>query len=112
MSNAVNEANRISGLLGLARRAGGVVPGTEAVREAIRAGRARLVLMAQDASPAQSDKVLRTLAGRPAPHASWGSREELGTAVGLAPLSAVAVTNPDLAAEMLEELGVVHGAEA
>jgi ribosomal protein L7Ae-like RNA K-turn-binding protein len=94
--------SRVSGLLGLARRAGGVVAGTEAVREAIRAGEARLVVVASDASPAQSAKTRRTLAGHPVPHVTWGTRAELGGAVGLAPLSAVAVTHPRLAAEMLE----------
>jgi len=88
--------------LGLARRAGGVSAGTEAVREAIRLGQARLVVVATDASPAQSAKVRRTLAGHPVHHVVWGSRSELGAAVGSAPLSAVAVTHPRLAAEMQE----------
>jgi ribosomal protein L7Ae-like RNA K-turn-binding protein len=90
--------------MGLARRAGGVAAGTEAVREAIRAGQARLVVVATDASPAQSAKVRRTIAGHPVPHVSWGSRFELGAAVGLAPLSAIAVTNSRLAIQMLELL--------
>jgi ribosomal protein L7Ae-like RNA K-turn-binding protein len=81
-----------------------VAAGTEAVREAIRAGGARLVVLARDASPAQIAKVRRTLAGHPVHVAAWGSRSELGTAVGLAPLSAVAVTHPRLAAELLEQL--------
>lgn len=116
MSSA--KESRVPGLLGLARRAGGVAPGTEAAREAIRTGAARLVVLASDASPAQSAKVQRTLAGRPAPHAAWGSRAELGAALGLAPLSVVAVTHPGLAAEMLRDLEhgtdvvVVNGVEA
>jgi len=90
--------------LGLARRAGGVAAGTEAVREAIRAGQAGLVVVATDASPTQSAKIRRTLAGHPVHHVSWGSQAELGAAVGLAPLSAVAVTHPRLAVQMLELL--------
>jgi ribosomal protein L7Ae-like RNA K-turn-binding protein len=74
------------------------------VRDALRAGKVRLVLMAEDASPAQSDKVRRTLAGHPAPHASWGTRADLGAAVGLAPLSAVAITHSELAAQLLDVL--------
>jgi ribosomal protein L7Ae-like RNA K-turn-binding protein len=96
--------SRVPGLLGLARRAGGIAAGTEAVREAIRAGKARLVVVATDVSPAQSAKVRRTLAGHPVRNVAWGSRSELGAAVGLAPLSAVAVTHARLAAEMLELL--------
>ncbi|MGE0159266.1 MAG: L7Ae/L30e/S12e/Gadd45 family ribosomal protein [Gemmatimonadales bacterium] len=110
--------SRVTGLLGLARRAGGVAVGTEAAREAIRAGHARLVLVAQDAAPAQSAKMRRTLAGHAVPHAAWGSRGELGAAVGVAPLSAVAVTHAELAAQMLSVLEpraqspVVTGVEA
>lgn len=104
MNDEVMAGSRVPGLLGLARRAGGVAAGTEAVREAIRDGQARLVVVATDASPAQSAKVRRTLAGHPARLVAWGSRSELGAAVGLAPLSAVAVTHSRLAAEMLELL--------
>jgi ribosomal protein L7Ae-like RNA K-turn-binding protein len=91
--------------------------GTDAVREALRAGKARLVLMAEDASPSQSDKVRRTLAGHPAPHASWGRRAELGAALGIPSLSAVAITHPELAAKLLEVLDAAavesaRGAEA
>ena len=81
--------DRVSGLLGLARRAGGVATGTGAVREAIRDGSARLVLIASDASPAQIEKVRRTLAGHPVAHAVCGTRAELGAAVGMASLSTV-----------------------
>ena len=106
----------MSGLLGLARRAGGVVTGTEAVREALRDGKARLVLLAQDASPTQLEKVRRTLAGHPAPHLEWGTREQLGAAVGRESLASVAVTHPELAASMLAAARttdpVVSGAEA
>lgn len=98
------DVSRASGLLGLARRAGGVVVGTEAAREVIRAGDARLVVVARDVSPAQSAKVRRTLAGYPVRQVSWGSKEDLGAAVGLPPVSVVAVTHPRLAAELLEVL--------
>jgi ribosomal protein L7Ae-like RNA K-turn-binding protein len=105
VSEEVTAESRMSGLLGLARRAGGVTAGTEAVREAIRAGQARLVVVAADASPAQSGKIRRTLAGHPVHHVVWGSRVELGAAVGMAPLSAIAVSNSRLATEMMELLG-------
>lgn len=91
-------------LLGLARRAGAVAPGTEGVRRAIRQGEAQLILMAEDASSVQLDKVRTTLHDRAIPQAVLGSRSALGSALGLAPLSAVAVTNVSLAERLLEEL--------
>lgn len=42
--------SRILGILGLARRAGAIAMGTNSVLEAVRKGKARLVLLASDAS--------------------------------------------------------------
>ena len=91
-------------LLGLARRAGGVAPGTEAVRRAIREGEARLILIAGDASSVQVEKVRTTLNDRAIPQVTLGDRNTLGAAVGLAPLTAVAVTNAELANKLAAEL--------
>lgn len=92
-------------LLGLARRAGAVAPGTGAVRQAIRAGEAQLILMAEDASRVQLDKIRTTLHDRAIPQAVLGDRDMLGSAVGRAPLSAVAVTSASFAGRLLEVLG-------
>jgi len=91
-------------LLGLARRAGAVAPGTEAVRRAIREGEAHLILMAGDASSVQMDKIRTTLHEKPIPQVILGDRNTLGAAVGLATLSAVAVTNRSLAYQLIAEL--------
>lgn len=94
-------------LLGLARRAGAVAPGTQAARRAVREGRARLVLMAEDASSVQLDKIRTTLERRAIPRAVLGDRDALGGAVGLAGLSAVAVTDESFARRLIEEIGRV-----
>ena len=91
-------------LLGLARRAGRVAPGTEAVRRAIREGEARLILIAKDASSVQLEKIRTTLHDRSIPRVVLGDRNMLGAAVGLAALSAVAVTNRSLADQLVAEL--------
>ena len=96
-------------LLGLARRAGAVVSGTEAVRGAIRQGEARLILMAEDASVPQMDKVRRTLRNRPVPQVILGDRAILGAAVGRAPVSAVAVTGVSFAKELQRKLNFEGG---
>ena len=71
---------RVFRLLGLARRAGGVAPGTDAVRRAIREGEAQLILMAGDASSVQLDKIRSTLHDRPIPQVILGDRNTLGAA--------------------------------
>ena len=71
-------------LLGLARRAGAIAMGTDAVRRAIREGEARLILYATDASSVQLDKIRTTLHDRTIPQAVLGDRDTLGAAVGVA----------------------------
>jgi ribosomal protein L7Ae-like RNA K-turn-binding protein len=101
----MSRINRVMQLLGLARRAGAVATGTEAVRQAVRGGEARLVLLAGDASPLQLEKIEKALSKRPTPRARLGDRSALGAAVGLAPLSAVALTSAPLAEQISAELG-------
>jgi len=100
---SVSRESKVYRLLGLARRQGAVAPGIDAVRRAIRTGEARLVLFAEDASVAQLDKVRASLRHRSIPRISLGSRDTLGSAVGLAPLSALAVTSASLAEQLVTE---------
>jgi ribosomal protein L7Ae-like RNA K-turn-binding protein len=93
-------------LLGLARRAGALERGTGATQRAVRDGSARLVLLAQDASEVQLEKVLKLLRHRETPRGVLGSRAELGAAVGSAPLSAVAVTDKNLASQLVRQVAV------
>lgn len=94
----------VPGLLGLARRAGSVVTGIGAVRDAVRADSARLVLLAEDASAGQADKVVNLLHHRTVPWTTWGTQEELGRAVGTAPLSALAIMDDGFARRLRLEL--------
>lgn len=91
-------------LLGLAQRAGAVARGTDATRRAIERGEARLVVLAEDASPAQLEKILKSMARRSLPRGYVPSRAELGAALGAGPLSAVAVTKALLAARIARVL--------
>ncbi len=84
-------------LLGLARRAGVLERGTGSTERAVKDGRAQLVLLADDASEVQAEKVLKLLRHRDTRRITLGSRAELGAAVGSAPVSAVAVTEAGLA---------------
>ncbi len=93
-------------LLGLARRAGALACGTGSTKRAVKEGRARLVLFAQDASDTQLDKVTKLLRHVRTPRATFGTREALGSAVGSAPVSAVAVTDREFAKELVARLGV------
>ncbi len=91
-------------LLGLARRAGALVLGTEATRECLRSGKAELVILAEDGSETQRRKVLPLAEAREVPLVFLGGRVELGATLGAGPLSAVAVTGASLARELKERL--------
>lgn len=87
-------------LLGLARRAGRAVVGTEAVREAGRRGELDLALIARDAS-ANARRRMRGLLADPAVEVVWcGSRESLGRAVGRTGVAVVGVSDRGLARQI------------
>jgi ribosomal protein L7Ae-like RNA K-turn-binding protein len=91
-------------LLGLAQRAGAVERGVDAARRAVREGRARLIILADDASATQLRKLTGLLEHRSVPRRRVADRAALGAALGAAPVSAVAITRSEFAESMLERL--------
>lgn len=91
-------------LLGLAARAGAVVPGTVRVRDAGRAGTLGFAVVAADASANSRRKLIPLLDARNVPYAVEFTRAELGAAVGRAPLSAVGVTDRSLAGQLRDAI--------
>jgi ribosomal protein L7Ae-like RNA K-turn-binding protein len=92
-------------LLGLSTRAGALVSGTNAVRAAVREGSVRQVILAADAAEGQRGKLIPLLDARRIPYYIGFSREELGAATGRAPVSAVGLTNTQLAERARSLLG-------
>ena len=88
-------------LLGLAHRAGAVERGVDAARRAVREGRARLILFADDASATQLRKLTGLLEHRPVPRRRVADRVALGAALGAPPVSAVAITRSEFAESIL-----------
>ena len=92
-------------LLGLAQRAGAVVKGTEATRQSLRRSEALLVVLAEDGSDAQRQKILPLARARDVPVETLGTRDELGAAVGSGSITAMAVTRSSFARQLRERLG-------
>lgn len=94
--------NKLAGLLGIARRSGHILLGFDAVRAALLAGRAQLVLLASDCSP-KTEKELR-FAGQEThcPILSVdGTKDEIAAALGMQkPVAAVATDDSGFAAAM------------
>lgn len=91
-------------ILGLARRAGALALGSESVRQSLRDGTAVLVILAVDAAAGQVGKIERLLGHGSVPWRRFGSRVELGAALGGPPYSAVGVTLDGFATRLLVEL--------
>lgn len=90
------------GLLGLATRARGVVSGTDATRRGVREGAVRAVLVATDASPTQTRKLLPLAEARGVPYFACLTQEEIGAATGRAAVSAIGFTDESFAKRAAE----------
>ena len=98
-------SGRVLRLLGLGVRSRGVVVGVEQVRDAVKKGRATLVIMASDASPHSRAKVLPLLQARGVKFVEGATATELGGAVGKEKTAAVGVVDPQLANGIRQILG-------
>jgi ribosomal protein L7Ae-like RNA K-turn-binding protein len=81
-----------------------VALGTAAVRQAIRAEEACLVILAADAAPGQLKKLEGLLEHREVSVRWMESREALGVPMGIPALSAVAITKQSFAEQLLISL--------
>lgn len=98
---------RLTGLLGMARRAGHLTAGFDAVKAAVADGKARLVLLAADISP-KTEKELRFVASAAAPplFPSGLTKDEIGHAIGAnKPVGVIATDDRGFAAAMQTALG-------
>lgn len=93
--------DRLCGLLGMARRAGRLIAGFDAVVDAVKAGRAQLILLADDLSP-KTEKEMRFAADDAVPLLCTGlTKEEIGHAAGWnKPIGVVATEDRGFAAAM------------
>lgn len=101
----MSEVDPVLSMLGLAARAGQLIPGTQRVREAAVAGELRFAIVASDASENSRRRLVPVLEARGVPHAVAFDRDRLGAAVGRAPLSAVGVTSASFAGRVRDLVG-------
>ena len=98
------EVEGVLHLLGLARRSGRLVSGDRAVLAACTAGQARLLLLAEDASP-HTRRRFETAAERAGiPLRYLADRIRLGEALGQSPRAVVALTDAGFANAVLDRL--------
>jgi len=92
-------------MLGLARRAGQVVSGEFSTEKAVKTGKARLVIVASDASD-NTKKMFRDMCSwYRVPIAVGADKERLGHAIGQQMRASLAVTDDNFARTMKQMIG-------
>ena len=100
-----SENTSVTGLLGLAVRAGRVRGGAEAVKDSIRGGKSRLVILASDASEG-TKRAFRRLAGNSGvPVLECHTSLELGACLNRAPKAVLSISDRHFANGMLKKAG-------
>lgn len=98
--------NRAANYISMAKKAGLIELGEANTGAAARAGRARLVILAADASENAADRVRGFMSGRSAPLMTAPlTKAELAAAVGKSECSMAAFTDLGIAASFAEALG-------
>lgn len=100
--------NKWASLLGLAYRARKVLSGEETVIQAIRGGRAQVVILSSDASERTKKTVTDKCRYYQIPLATVPSRQELGQAIGKAERVIVAVTDKGFGDKLIALLDPQH----
>lgn len=101
--------DKVLSLLGLAERAGRVRSGGFESEEAVKKGRARLIILAEDASENTCRNFADMGAYHRVPVVRYGTKEALGHCIGKAERSCLAVTDAGFAARLQVLLGFGSG---
>lgn len=96
--------NRIFSALGLAQKAGQIASGEFQVEQAVKSGRAFLVIVAEDASDNTKKKMGNMAAFYEVPLYCYGSKEELGRCIGKEYRAMAAVLNQGFANSIQKQL--------
>ena len=89
--------DRVLAMIGLATKAGKAASGEFAVMGAIRKGRARLVILARDASDASKKTFTSKAAFYKVPLLEYGTKESLGRCCGKEERASVMITDQGFA---------------
>ena len=104
----MNHNEKILGLMGLAMRAGQVVSGEEGVLAAVKNEKAKLVIIAQDASEGTKKKFRDKSSYREIPFRIVFEKDVLGHAIGKKTRAVIGIIDPNFATKMLEMIDCSH----
>ena len=96
--------NKIYSLLGLAMKAGRIMSGEFATDKSVKEGSAFLVLVSEDASDNTKKKFSNTCEFYEVPRYFYGTKDELGHAIGKEMRSSLAITDEGFAKSLIKHL--------
>lgn len=99
--------NKVLSLLGLAARSRNVVSGEFATENAVKEGKAKLVLVAEDASDNTKKLFTNKCTYYHVPLVFYGEKEALGHAMGKEVRSSLAITDSGFAKALMEQMETV-----
>lgn len=92
--------------LGLAQRAGRLISGEDSILKAMRSGKVKLVVLAEDASANTAKRYRDKCSHYGIPLIQYGTREELGASIGRDHRAALAVTDEGFAGLIRKSLQI------
>lgn len=96
--------DKILSLIGLATRAGKTVSGEFSTEKAVKSGKAYVVMVADEASDNTKKKFQNMCTYYEVPIYLYGTKEQLGKAMGREFRASLAVTDPNLSEAIMKEL--------
>ncbi len=96
--------SKVESLLGLAMKSGNVVGGGVAVEEAIKKGKAFLVVIAEDSSGGTKKHLKDKCGFYQVPFVEYGTRETLGHAIGKEMRASLAISDQNFAKAVCEQI--------
>lgn len=91
-------------MIGLGQRAGRLLSGDCAIKDALDRGKVKLLVVADDTAVRTRQELVRMAGLKKIPTITYGSKEELGRLIGKSPRSAVALTDDNMARGILVAL--------
>ena len=101
---ALSLQTRILNLIGMARKAGSVVSGSNSVLQELAKPSASLLVVATDAAAGTADKILNRAKGADVPFVKMFNKQTLGSAVGRDERSHLVLTNKRFAKNLILEI--------
>ncbi len=96
--------NKAYSMIGLANKAGKLVSGEDAVRNSIRSGKSKLVILAEDASDNTKKRFNNSAAFYKIALMTWGLKEELGNCIGKSERSVIGITDDNFSKSITQRL--------